>query len=229
MTYSDRLVTDFLFAGLRSLGLEPSEQVIEQFAVYLMELKKWNKAMNLTGIRDDQGIITKHFFDSLLYLNVIPDSIHRVADIGSGAGFPGIPIKIVRPEIEMVLIEPAMKKSLFLKNLAKSLCLHDVHVVAKRIEEVNVVEDLGAPVDVAVTRALFGVREFVRKASRILQPGGICILNKGPKVHDELRRITDLDYDVKELPLPHSTVSRHIVTVRSKTADRSKPKLFTKD
>ena len=80
---------------------------------YLSELKKWNRAYNLTGLAKDEDIIIKHFLDSLLYLKAIPQGALQVADIGTGAGFPGIPITIIRPEIEMYLIEPSGKKVRF--------------------------------------------------------------------------------------------------------------------
>lgn len=223
MRYADEWLADFIGEGLRSLDIQPTRQQIDQFAIFLEELKKWSKAINLTGIRKDRDIIVRHFFDSLLYLRVIPTNVQRIADIGSGAGFPGIPIKIVRPDIEMFLIEPATKKVIFLKHITKKLRMLGVTVVAKRIEDIDVAKDIGAPVDVVVTRALCEVREFVEKSAHILQPSGICIVSKGPKVHDELQRIGDLNYDVLALPLPFSTVVRYLVTVPVKKAASPDP------
>jgi 16S rRNA (guanine527-N7)-methyltransferase len=100
---------ELLEKGINELGITPSKQQINNFITYLSELKKWNKAYNLTGLKKDEDIIIKHFLDSLLYLKAIPHGEITVADVGSGAGFPGIPIKIIRPEIDMYLVEPSRK------------------------------------------------------------------------------------------------------------------------
>jgi 16S rRNA (guanine527-N7)-methyltransferase len=88
---------------------------------FLVELKKWNRAYNLTGLKTDEDIIVKHFLDSLLYIKALPDRKLKLADAGTGAGFPGIPIKIIRPEINITLIESSRKKSAFLRHLLREL------------------------------------------------------------------------------------------------------------
>lgn len=177
---------------------------------YLSELKKWNKAYNLTGLKKDEDIIIKHFLDSLLYLKVIPDGKIKVADIGTGAGFPGIPIKIIRPEIEMYLIEPSRKKSAFLGHIIRQLQLKNTEVIEKRLEDTKGL----LTVDVAVTRALFDVKDFFKKASHIVRQGGMLILNKGPKVKDELKALMDITYDLLILNLPLTDIKRYLVIVK---------------
>jgi 16S rRNA (guanine527-N7)-methyltransferase len=205
---------EILKKGLYELGLFASDQRINAFITYLSELKKWNKAYNLTGIRDDEDIIVKHFFDSLLYLKPLPDSEIRVADIGSGAGFPGVPIAIIRPETEMYLIEPSGKKSAFLRHIIWLLGLKRVHVVEKRIEEVKADQDLSAPVDIAVTRALFGIGEFVKKTMHILGHKGVCVLNKGPKVKGEIESLSGIQTEILSITLPLAGIVRYIVVAR---------------
>jgi len=180
---------------------------------YLTELKKWNKAYNLTGLKNDEDIIIKHFLDSLLYLKVMPDGEIKVADVGSGAGFPGIPIKIIRPEIGMYLIESSGKKSAFLRHIIRELELKKIEVIEKRIEEIKVNQELSLPVDIAVTRALFSIKDFIKKASHIVKQGGILILNKGPKVKEELKIIKDIKYEIVTVNLPLSDIKRNIVIV----------------
>ncbi len=131
----DKRLNDLLKKGLTELGFMPSEEQTNAFMTYLSELKKWNKAYNLTGLKEDKDIIIKHFFDSLLYLKALPDGEITVADVGSGAGFPGLPIKIIRPEIEMYLIESSRKKAAFLKHIIRQLGLKKAEVIEKRIEE----------------------------------------------------------------------------------------------
>jgi len=201
------------------LSLTPSDDRMKCFSGYLSELKKWNKAYNLTGIHKDEDIIIKHFLDSLLYLGPIPQGIVRVADIGSGAGFPGIPIKIIRPEIAMYLIEPSGKKAAFLRHITRQLKIKGIEIIEKRIEEINVLAELGAPVDIALTRALFDIKEFVLKAAHIVKPGGVFILSKGPKVKEELKTAGDLEYELLKIPLPQTDIIRYIVVAKAKSAD----------
>jgi len=206
-------IRDLLRKGLEELGYIPETDLLSAFIIYLNELKKWNKAYNLTGLMKDEDIIIKHFFDSLLYLNVMPHGEIKVADIGSGAGFPGIPIKIIRPEIEMYLIESSMKRSAFLRHIINKLRLKKIDVIEKRIEEVKVNQELSESVDVAVTRALFSIKEFVKKVSHIVRQEGILILNKGPKVREELKMIRDIKYEIVTINLPLTDIKRHIVVI----------------
>jgi 16S rRNA (guanine527-N7)-methyltransferase len=217
----DAKLNELLKDGLIELGLMPSETQINSFMTYLSELKKWNRAYNLTGLKKDKDIIIKHFFDSLLYLKALPVGIDsyrdgeiKVADIGTGAGFPGIPLKIIRPEIDMYLIEPSRKKSAFLRHITKRLGLKRIEVIEKSIQEIKVNKELPCLVDAAVTRALFSIKDFTKKASPIVKKGGTLILNKGPKVDEELKMLQNGKYAVLPVNLPFSDIKRYIVTVR---------------
>lgn len=203
-------IEELLSNGLIASGFNPSEQQINAFTTYLSELKKWNRVYNLTGLRKDEDIIIKHFLDSLLYLKAMPAGKTEVADIGSGAGFPGIPIKIVRPEIDLYLIEPSEKKCAFLRNIIRQLNLKKIEVIEKRVEDAKGL----VAVDIALTRALFTIKEFIRKASPIVREGGILILNKGPKVGEELKNLKDIGYDLLTVALPLSGIKRHLIIVR---------------
>ena len=203
-----------LKSGLAELGLPSSDAQINAFMTYLSELKKWNRAYNLTGLVKDEDIIIKHFLDSLLYLKAIPQGAVHIADIGTGAGFPGIPIMIVRPETEMYLIEPSGKKAVFLRHIIWQLQLKKIEVIEKRIEELKVSQGLPFAVDIAVTRALFDVSDFVRKASPIVKPGGILILNKGPKAIEEITKLKNISYELMTVGLPLSEIKRNLVIIR---------------
>jgi 16S rRNA (guanine527-N7)-methyltransferase len=200
--------------GLAELGLPPSDEQINAFMTYLSELKKWNRAYNLTGLAKDEDIIIKHFLDSLLYLKAFQQGAMRVADIGTGAGFPGIPITIIRPDTEMYLIEPSGKKAAFLRHIIWQLQLKRIEVIEKRIEELKVNQGLPFAVDIAVTRALFDVSEFVRKASPIVKPGGILILNKGPKALEEITKLKNISCELMTVDLPLSEIKRNLVIIR---------------
>jgi 16S rRNA (guanine527-N7)-methyltransferase len=204
-------IEELLSNGLIASGFNPSEQQINTFITYLSELKKWNRVYNLTGLRKDEDIIIKHFLDSLLYLKAMPAGKTEVADIGSGAGFPGIPIKIVRPEIDLYLIEPSEKKCAFLRNIIRQLDLKKIEVIEKRVEDAKGL----VAVDIALTRALFTIKEFIRKASPIVREGGILILSKGPKVGEELKTLKDIGYDLLTVALPLSGIKRHLIVIRT--------------
>lgn len=199
---------ELLLRGLESLGVCPNREQTGSFMAYLDELKRWNRAYSLTGLKTDEEIIVKHFLDSCLYLEVLGPSISSLADVGSGAGFPGIPVKIMMPEAEVCLIEPSRKKSAFLRHIIRTLGLKGVTVTEERIEGVK-----GMEVDAALTRALFRVEDFVRKAAHIVRENGLFVLSKGPKVREELKG-SDLRYDLRVMPLPLSDIKRYFVIIR---------------
>jgi len=192
------------------MRLPPYDTYMVSFQTYLMELKKWNRVYNLTGIKKDEDIVIKHFLDSLLYIKAIPQGALKIADIGSGAGFPGIPIKIIRPELDLYLIESSAKKSLFLRHITDLLRIKNIEVIEERAE--NIKRPLC--VDVAVTRALFTIEEFIRKASHLIKKGGIMIHSKGPKVEEELQKLRDINYTIIPCTLPFTDIRRYIVTVK---------------
>jgi 16S rRNA (guanine527-N7)-methyltransferase len=200
---------DLLKKGLDELGIPWTGPQIDAFRIFLFELKKWNRIHNLTGLTTDRDIIVKHFLDSLLFLKALPDSAAAVADIGSGAGFPGIPIKIIATRLKMVLLEPAGKKAVFLRHICSRLGMGDVEIVEKRLEEVR-----GLRVDAAVTRALYSIREFIEKTEGIVGSGGVLILSKGPKLTEELRGIEMRDIAVLDFDLPFAKTLRHLIVVR---------------
>ncbi|MEW6003057.1 MAG: 16S rRNA (guanine(527)-N(7))-methyltransferase RsmG [Nitrospirota bacterium] len=199
--------------GLDELGYIPEPGLISHFMTYLIELKKWSRVYNLTGLKKDEDIVIKHFFDSLLYLKAIPSGEIKVADVGSGAGFPGIPLKIIRPEIKMYLIEPSRKKSAFLRHMVRTLSLKKIEVIEKRIEDVGRDQETPLSVDAAVTRALFSIKDFVKKVSQIVKEGGILILSKGPTVKEELKDLKNITYEILNIRLPLSNITRNIVKV----------------
>ena len=201
-----------LMEGMKKIGIDFHKEQVSTFITYLEELKKWNRAYNLTGLKSDREIIIKHFLDSLLFVKALPPETSTLADIGSGAGFPGIPMKIMLPRLTVFLVEPTQKKAIFLRHICAQLGLQNVEIVDKRIEEIQ-----GLTVDVAVTRALYSIQEFINKAKGILKKNGILILSKGPGVEKEL---AELSVDVlagisrKELILPFEHVPRHIVSIQ---------------
>jgi len=203
---------DLLVEGIEELGFKYTDARIEAFLLYLSELKKWNRAYNLTALKTDREIIIKHFLDSLLFAKALPGNISSLADIGSGAGFPGLPIKILLPHLSIFLIEPTQKKAAFLRHICSRLQLDGIEIIDKRIEEIRDIK-----VDLAVTRALFSVGEFVKKTKSILNEKGILILSKGPGLEKELEGLDRSRMSIADFKLPFEEGVRHIVTVGPST------------
>ena len=199
---------DLLREGLKELGIEVVTKQADTFLLYLEELKKWNRAHNLTGLKTDREIVIKHFLDSLLFLKVLPPSARSVADVGSGAGFPGIPMKIIMPGIRLYLIESSLKKAVFLRHVCHLLSLENCTVISQRLEEVDELK-----VDAVVTRALYGAGEFVEKAARLLNEHGVLILSKGPKVGEESPGEKHYSLSVEPVILPLLKLKRNLITV----------------
>ncbi|MCX7739071.1 MAG: 16S rRNA (guanine(527)-N(7))-methyltransferase RsmG [Hydrogenothermaceae bacterium] len=172
----------------RDNSIEIDQQKIRLFEIYLELLLKWNKVYNLTSIRKKEEIITKHFFDSLtlvklfkfIELNV---KGKEVADFGTGAGFPGIPLKIYYPQTNLSLIESVGKKCIFLETLRRELEL-DYRVLCKRAE------DISDKFDVVLSRATGETFEVLKVGENLLKPGGKMIIMKGRDVEEELREFT---------------------------------------
>jgi len=199
--------------GLRELSLPFTPDQVRLFSAYLTELKKWNKAYNLTSLKTDEDIVIKHFLDSLLYLRALPPGEISVLDVGSGAGFPGIPLKIMRPEIGLYLLEPSWKKANFLRHIAGTLCLSGVEIIEKRIEDLEPLL-----VDVAMTRALFSIPDFSKKAGPFVREGGSLIMSKGPRLYEEVKATKEgiPEHEIMSLILPLSAMKRHLVIITRK-------------
>ena len=209
---------DLLKNGLNTLDIDYSESQIESFMIYLSELKKWNSTYNITALKTDEEIVIKHFLDSLLYLKALPQGKIKLADIGTGGGFPGIPIRIMRPEIELTLIEPSRKKTYFLRNIVRKTGLPNVSVLQKRIEQLG--KEFNNCFDLIVSRATFGIKEFIDLSCPFLNESGILVISKGPKAEDELRQINRTGSSISPvennllLKLPYTDAERHIIILK---------------
>ncbi len=170
-------------------GITLSEDQLEKFQTYLDMLSKWNRVYNLTSIRKKEEIITKHFLDSLSLVKLFEEkniSVEgkNIADLGSGAGFPGVPLKIYYADrINLYLIEAVQKKCIFLEMLKKELKI-DYTVLCRRAEDVNF------QFDIVVSRAAGETFTVLKWAKDILKKGGYIIIMKGKQVEEELRPFT---------------------------------------
>jgi 16S rRNA (guanine527-N7)-methyltransferase len=150
----------------------------ETFTTLLRELKTWNEHTNLTAIRTDEEIILKHFKDSLTLLDVIPDSATTLLDVGTGAGFPGVPLAITRPNLKVTLLDSTQKKIAFHEHVIKVLRLKNLKTKLGRAEEVAHDHLFREHFDVVVARALAELRILVEYTLPFVKVGGICIAQK---------------------------------------------------
>ena len=196
-----------LMEGLAQIGIAPGSAAPDKFMLYLHELKKWNRTYNLTAIREDRQIIIKHFLDSALYLKAVEGRGRSIADVGSGAGFPGVVLKLLRPGLAVCLIEPSWKKAAFLRHIARSLGLGPgITVFEGKAEEMRP----ASPFDIAVTRALWKAPDFVEKTRGIVRKGGWFIMSKGPSHAAELE---GMRYEALPLKLPFTDIQRFVIII----------------
>lgn len=175
---------DFTITSVKELGLTIGEIHAEQFIRYLTHLIEWNKAINLTAIIEPKEIIIKHFVDSLTALVATSFPLNcAVLDVGSGGGFPGIPLKIVRPDIRLVLVDPVQKKCSFLNSVIGLLKLHDVSTFAGTIEQYTK-RPTSQVIDTIVLRAL-KYEEIRKYISALLMSKGKLVLYRTESLKEE--------------------------------------------
>lgn len=170
---------EVLKRGSERLGVPFAPAHADAFSLYLSELLKWNAKVNLTAITGPEEVAVKHFLDSLSLFRLLPEGSFSAADVGAGAGFPGLPLKLVRPDMALTLIEPARKKAAFLKSIARALGLAGVMVFEKKVEDAA--GELGGRFDVVLSRAFREPRLLLPLAAPLLKEGGSVVLSVGPE------------------------------------------------
>ena len=180
-----------LIDGAEKLGITLYNSQIEQFVLYYRELVEWNGRINLTAITAVEDVQIKHFLDSLTIISVIKDKIAagcRLIDIGSGAGFPGIPLKIAMPEIKTTLLEATAKKVLFLEHIVKEMGLKDVEIINGRAEEAVQKPEYREQFDVVVSRAVADLAVLAELTLPFCKTGGCFIAQKKGDVQLEIEQ-----------------------------------------
>jgi 16S rRNA (guanine527-N7)-methyltransferase len=183
----DRLTRLFLQAS-QEVSVSLSAQQVELFWLYLQELLEWNKTFSLTGIKNPDDIIIKNFIDSLTPLPYL-DSSGSLLDIGSGAGFPSIPLKISCPELEVQLVEASRKKVSFIKHLIRTLGLEGVSVLHRRVEEMEQPE---RPFRTIISRAFRRPAPLLQLVTPLLEPSTTLIAMLGPTTSAEQNELEAL-------------------------------------
>lgn len=174
-----------LKTGAEELGVDLTDGAVALFDEYLSELKVWNRKINLTAIETDEGIVTKHFLDSLTphrYLR----GVARLLDIGAGGGFPGLPLKIADPSLEVALIDSVEKKVHFMRHIIRKLGLKGASAIAGRAEDPVLIGKHRGSFDGVISRAFTELKGFLTLAEPYLAPGGMVVAMKGPQYAHEL-------------------------------------------
>ncbi|MEA3470446.1 MAG: 16S rRNA (guanine(527)-N(7))-methyltransferase RsmG [Thermodesulfobacteriota bacterium] len=192
---------DILADASEKINIQLSEGEKALFNKYYKELIFWNKSVSLVSVKSPLDIPVKHFIDSLTVLNFIQKKASRLLDLGSGAGFPGVPLKIVLKPLRLTLVESSRKKASFLKNLTRKLDLYSVTIVNERIESIMGKNDHRGSYDIVISRATFKLPELIEIGEPFLSPGGTLIAMKGKKTDIEVRESSGLALK-KGLALP---------------------------
>lgn len=190
--YLNNSIYKYFAKQLRNKNIHLDQNQIERFFLFLKELKKWNRKFNLTSITDDREIIVKHFIDSLSCGLVFPSISHppsaiSVIDVGSGAGFPGLPLKIYRPEVKLTLLEATRKKVDFLFHICEKLELKDVEIIWGRAEEYAHRLQYREQDDIVVSRAVARLNVLAELCLGFVKPAGLFIAQKAGQINEELK------------------------------------------
>jgi len=203
---------ELFITGAQELGVVLTSEQVNALFIYFAELNKWNQKINLTTIQEERDMVIKHGLDSLSYIKgFAPASGMRLLDMGSGAGFPALPIKIVHPEIVVTLVESVKKKASFLRHIVRTLTLSNVDVVDKRTEELSGAHL--AAFDVVTARAFADMKSAISAGQPFLKPNGLIVLSRGPEETISEAELASAGVSLEKraaLTLPHSDYRRAI-------------------
>lgn len=181
---------DMLVRSAREIGVDLPSTVADRFEAYRRELLLWNSRMSLISARSERDIVIGHFIDSLTIVSCVKDGPQRLIDLGSGAGFPAIPLALVFDELRVTLVEASRKKVSFLKSVVRLLSLSTVTVIRERTESLMQQDPLRNAFDLVTSRAAFHLPELLRMADYFLSEDGRLIVMKG-RTADRDRAVED--------------------------------------
>lgn len=204
----------------QKIDINLTNKQLNEFYTYMNLLIEWNKNINLTAITEPEEIIKKHFIDSLtISKNIQKDS--SIIDVGTGAGFPGIPLKIVREDINVVLLDALNKRLNFLNEVVKENKLENIETVHFRAEEIGKNKKYREKYDIATSRAVAQLNILVEYLLPLVKIGGKCICMKGSNVEEELKNskkaITLLGGEIEKIEefiLPDSDIKRNVIIIK---------------
>ncbi len=201
-----------LVQGLAAMGVTLDAASMERALAHLQLIAKWNRVHNLTAVREPEQMVVVHLLDSLSLLPHL-GAARTLIDVGSGAGFPGIPVAIARPDLRVTLLDSSHKKGTFLEQARTELGLVNVEVVCERVEQYQPEGGF----DVVASRAFADLADFVAQAKHLVGPGGRMLAMKGVYPFEEIARVpaTHRVAEVVELSVPTLNAKRHLVRVEA--------------
>lgn len=213
---------DILDKGLKDLGIDTDSEKLNKLMVFKSILLEWNEKINLTSITDEKEIFIKHFIDSATCLcSGLIKSGSKVIDIGTGAGFPGVVVKILREDTSMTLLDSLNKRVVYLREAADRLGLTQVDIIHGRAEEYGVKKDYREKYDIALSRAVAPINVLVEYCMPFVKVGGYFICQKGPSYKDELgegKKAIEIMggklEKVEEHLLPYSDIKHYILLIK---------------
>jgi 16S rRNA (guanine527-N7)-methyltransferase len=194
------LSPDVIQKALREFRLQATPEQIIAIQRYMAMLLTWNEKVNLTAIRDPVEVLYRHFCESMYAVVAVPSLGGRLADVGSGGGFPGLALKIARPALHVFLVESNVKKATFLAEIVRELELADTRVLVSRYEELG--EEI-TPIDIVCSRALGEFDKFLGWARSERVAASQAILWVGGRDIEQVRQIGGWDWK-EPIPIPHS-------------------------
>ena len=213
---------EIMIKNLKELDIKLSENQLKQFYKYMNILIEWNKFINLTNITEPIEIIQKHFVDSLTILKYIKGT-DTVIDVGTGAGFPGIPIKIAFPKTKIVLLDSLNKRIKFLNEVINKLELKNVKVIHGRAEDLGHNEEHREKYDIAIARAVAPLNVLSEYLIPFVKINGNSICMKGSKGKEEakigekaIKILGGNIEEIKEFILPNTSIERTVIQIRKK-------------
>lgn len=187
--------------ALEHLQIHLCAKQTNQFVLYHEHLQEWTQRVSLVSKNDRSKIWERHFLDSLTAVPLIGTQPSRLLDLGSGAGFPGVPIKIAIPRLDVVLLEPARMKALFLRSLIEKLEAKGVMCVRERVEDRSFVSNYQGQFDIVVSRAVGPLTQLCIWSRPLLNVGGRILVFKGPDGLRELETASNSEWDIVAHPV----------------------------
>ncbi|MGE5677744.1 MAG: 16S rRNA (guanine(527)-N(7))-methyltransferase RsmG [Pseudomonadota bacterium] len=210
-----------LIDGLRELGIEPDDVMLDKLDYFKEIMIAWNEKINLTAITEEREVYIKHFLDSATCLSTgyIKDGM-KVIDVGTGAGFPGVPLKILKSDIEMTLLDSLNKRISYLDEVVAKLGLKGVKTVHARAEEAGSIKGNREAYDIVLSRAVAAMNVLCEYCIPFARVGGFFLCQKGPDIEEELAGAKSAISllggkirDIKEYQLPFSDIKHNIIVI----------------
>ena len=206
---------------LKEINIDLNENQLDKFYCYMNEMLEWNEKINLTAITEYKDIIIKHFIDSLIIHKYLKGN--SIVDIGTGAGFPGIPIKIYKEDLNMLLVDSLNKRIKFLDNIIDKLELHDIIAIHGRAEQLNKDNRYKEQFDMVTARAVTNLEVLAEYMLPFLKPGGIAICLKGSKLDEvekaqgKIEKFRGTIEKIDRYFLPKTDMERNIIIIKKKS------------